>query len=289
MDDALAVDHHVHLLHRQPVQPHGLDDLQALVHQGSRVDGDFCTHAPVGVFQGIGGGDGLQLLIGAAEEGTAGAGQQQPPDLIAVPAALETLENGAVLGVHGDDVRAAALRLGHDQLPGADQGLLIGQGDAFFLPDGGQGGLQAHAAHNGGDHGVGLGQLSRQQQALRPRLHPDVRVRQAQAQLPGGVPVVQHRQGGVKLPCLLLQQVHLAVGGQGRHGKAQLPGHLQGLAADGAGGAQQGNGFCHVAILLMPFMPPTPAAGRTAPGRQKARCRTGPARRRDPAADGHSP
>ena len=238
------------------------------------------------MLQGIGGSDPLQVPEAAAEEGAAGAGQQQPPDLIPVPAALETLENGAVLGVHGDDVRPPALRLGHDQLPGADQGLLIGQGDAFFLPDGGQGGLQAHAAHNGGDHGVGLGQLGRQQQTLRPLRHPDIRIRQPQAQLTGGVPVIQHRQLGVKLPGLPLQQVHLAVGGKGRHGKAQLTGHLEGLAADGAGGAQQRDGFCHG---RPPLTPPGPAAGRTAPGRQTARCRTGPARRRGPAAGVRNP
>ena len=128
---------------------------------------------------------------------------------------------------------------------------------------------------------IGGDQLGRQQQTLRPLRHPDIRIRQPQAQLTGGVPVIQHRQLGVKLPGLPLQQVHLAVGGKGRHGKAQLTGHLEGLAADGAGGAQQGDGFCHE---RPPLTPPGPAAGRTAPGRQTARCRTGPARRRGPAA-----
>ncbi|CAN4043729.1 Molybdenum transport system permease protein modB, partial [Dysosmobacter welbionis] len=41
VDDALPVDHHRHLVQRQTVEAHGLDDLQPLVHQRGAVYGDL--------------------------------------------------------------------------------------------------------------------------------------------------------------------------------------------------------------------------------------------------------
>ncbi|CAN3971336.1 Transcriptional regulator, AlpA family, partial [Dysosmobacter welbionis] len=67
----------------------------------------------------------------------AGTGQDQPPDLPAVGAALKALEDGRVLRVHRHDLGAVRIRRIHHQLSGADQRLLVGQGDALSLPDGG--------------------------------------------------------------------------------------------------------------------------------------------------------
>ena len=63
---------------------------------------------------------------------------------------------------------AVLLGLGHDQLPGADQGFLVGKADSLPRPDGGQGGLKPQHAHHGGNHRVGLGQRRRGGQ--KPRL-----------------------------------------------------------------------------------------------------------------------
>ena len=135
------MDHRIHLGQGQAVQPHGLDDLQALVHKGCAVDGDFWPHFPIGVLQGVCLGHMGQSFPVHAEEGTAGAGKQQAANLFPVRAAHKALKNGGMLGIHGDNLRAASFRLGHHQLPGADQGLLVGKADALLCPDGGEGGL----------------------------------------------------------------------------------------------------------------------------------------------------
>ena len=138
---ALPVDDHIHLLQRHPIQPHGFDDLQSLIHQGGAVDGDLRAHLPVGMLQGIGLGHGFQLLAALAEEGAAGAGQNQPFDLPFVTASHEALVNRGVLGVHGNDFRLVLFRFRHHQFPGADQGLLVGKTDALARPNGRQRGL----------------------------------------------------------------------------------------------------------------------------------------------------
>ena len=76
MDNALALHHDLDLLGGQAEQPDRLDQLQALVHQGGRIDGDLGTHVPVGVLEGIGLGLAPQLLGLHAEEGAAGGRQQ---------------------------------------------------------------------------------------------------------------------------------------------------------------------------------------------------------------------
>ena len=120
------------------------------------------------MLQGIGLGHMLKLLPLHAEEGAAGAGQQNAPDLPPVAAAHETLKNCGMLGVHGHDLRAVLLRLGHHQLSGADQRFLVGKTDPLLCPDGSQRGLQAHHAHHSGDDAVHALQRCRADQSLFP-------------------------------------------------------------------------------------------------------------------------
>ena len=54
MHDRLRVNHHVDLLAGKIEQPAGFDDLQGLVHEGGRIDGNFRPHVPSGVGQGLG-------------------------------------------------------------------------------------------------------------------------------------------------------------------------------------------------------------------------------------------
>ena len=51
VDDRLRVHDHVDALVRRPEQVVGLDDLEALVHQRRRVDGDLGAHRPSGVLE----------------------------------------------------------------------------------------------------------------------------------------------------------------------------------------------------------------------------------------------
>src|SRR5690606_24405662 len=101
VDDALGVDHGVYPLVGQVEEPMGLDDLQALVHQGGGVDGDFAPHAPGGVSHRLFDGDCCQFSRGGVAEGAAGGGQGDPFDLGLLVSNGEALPDGAVLAVDG--------------------------------------------------------------------------------------------------------------------------------------------------------------------------------------------
>ena len=51
--DRLRMNQHLNLIGFYPEEPFGFNDLEALVHHRSRVDGDLGTHIPCGVPQGI--------------------------------------------------------------------------------------------------------------------------------------------------------------------------------------------------------------------------------------------
>ena len=230
----------------------------------------------------------LQFRQFPSIEGSAGAGEKDFFDLFPPPAALQALEDGGMLAVHRHDLRAIAVGGGHHQLPGADQGLLVGKGDALALPDGGQGGLQPHHAHDGGEDGVGLGQRGRRQQPLLPREDLRLRVRQADAELRRRLFVRQNGQVGMKLPHLPLHPLHAGVGRQGCHAQPQLPDHVQGLAADGAGGTQYRNGIRHSLVPIPEIIPAAPPGG-TQRAPQRSHCQSGPAPRRGPAGACRNP
>ena len=140
VDHALGVDHHLDLIRRHAKEVHGLHKLQALVHQGGAVHRDLGAHAPVGMAHRLLRGDILQFLPASAPEGAAGAGKQDLFELSLSPA-HQALEDGGMLRVHRHDLRALFPGAGHHQIARADQGLLVGQGDAFFLRDGREGRL----------------------------------------------------------------------------------------------------------------------------------------------------
>ncbi|MPM40317.1 hypothetical protein SDC9_86957 [bioreactor metagenome] len=140
MDYTLPVDDHRYFFDRHLIQRHGLDAFQPLVHQGSRVDGHLGSHAPVWMLQRLLRRDPGQALPAPAEKRAAGGGEYQPPDLSPVPTALQTLKNCRMLGIHRQNFPAAPPDSFGYQRPGADQGLLVGQGNALAGVGGGQGG-----------------------------------------------------------------------------------------------------------------------------------------------------
>ena len=143
-----------------------------------------------------------------------------------------------MLGVHRNDLGAVLLGLGHDQLPGADQGFLVGKADSLPRPDGGQGGLKPQHAHHGGNHRVGLGQRRGGQKPRLSMLNLDLRqVGKPRPKLGSQLRRGYHGQRRVELAALLLHQVQAAAAGEGSHGKSQVLHHGKGLAPDGAGGA----------------------------------------------------
>ena len=249
MDHALGVDDNGDVVRGDPKQMHGLHEFEALVHHGRAVDGDLRAHAPVGVPDRLLGCHVLKLCPRLPAEGAAGAGQQ---DLVQLPGLSphEALEDGRVLGVHRDDLGAHLSGAPHDDLARADKGLLVGKGDALSPVDGGEGGFEADGAGDRGHDAVGLRECRGLDQALHAGAHADIRVGHGDFKLLRRVLVVHGDEGGFELSGLLLEQVDLSLGGQGRDAHADVLGRGEGLPADGAGAAQDGNGFDHVVFPL---------------------------------------
>ena len=169
----------------------------------------------------------LQFSPCLSEKRSSGAGEDETPDLPPVPAALEGLKERRVLRVHGQDLRAEIPGLLHYQLSGTHQGLLVGQGDALALPDGGHGGPQPDHPNHRCEHSVGGGQLRRLQQALHPGGHPHRSVRQPDPQV-GRRPLIHHnRQLRLELPNLLLHPRRVEVGRQSGRFHAAGGNHVQ--------------------------------------------------------------
>ena len=106
VDDAFALDDNLNFILRQTEQPRCLDQFKTLVHQGRRVDGDLCPHIPVGMLERIRLGLGAQLLGRHTKEGTAGGSQQDLFQRFGAVGILQTLEDGAVFAVHGQQMHA---------------------------------------------------------------------------------------------------------------------------------------------------------------------------------------
>ena len=89
-----------------------------------------------------------------------------------------------------------------------------------------------------GDHRFRLRDHGGVHQSICTGQHLYSRVLQANCQFLCGCFLRHHRQAGTELPALCLHSLHVGIGGQCRHPQAQLFRHIQGLSADGAGGAQ---------------------------------------------------
>ena len=156
-----------------------------------------------------------------------------------------------MLRVHGDYLRPLLPGSGHDDVPGADQGLLVGQGYALSLVYGRQGGSEPHGAGHGGDHAVRLLQGGGLDEALHAGAHTDVRVRHGSLESLCRLPVVHRHEGRVQPPGLLFQHIYLPVCGESGHPYAGVLRHGNGLPAYGAGAAQYGYGFYHNIFLFI--------------------------------------
>ena len=158
-----------------------------------------------------------------------------------------------MLGIGRQQATAAALQFGQNHRSSGNQRLLVGQGQILASPDGGQGGQQAGATDDAGDDQLGTGPGGHRTDPL-PAPQQLGQARRPLAGLQGRQPLLQLPESarigqgnslrGVALD-LLDQQRQVVAGAQGHHPEAirKLRNDVQGLGADGAGGAQHGNGF----------------------------------------------
>ena len=99
VDDRFGVDDDLDLLGRQAEQPAGLDHLQGLVHQRGGIDGDLRPHAPGRVAQGLLDGDVRPARPGCVPRKGPPLAVSTMRSTVAGRAALDRLEDGAVLAV----------------------------------------------------------------------------------------------------------------------------------------------------------------------------------------------
>ena len=187
--DALRVNNHLYIVRADGKEVHRLYKLQALVHHRRAVNGYFRAHAPVGVLDRLLRRDVFQLRARPAAKRSAAAGEQQLFQL-ALSAPHEALEDGGMLGIDGDYLRAPLRCAAHDYLPRADKRLLICQRDALFRVYRGERRAQPYRAGHGGDNAVCLIERRRLDEPLYAGADADVRIRHGKLELLCGALIV---------------------------------------------------------------------------------------------------
>ena len=251
MHDALALDNDLNLFRRQAEQPHGLDQLQTLVHQGGRVNGDLCPHVPVGVLEGVSFGLAAQLLGLHPEEGTAGSREQDLGQAGGALLILQALENGRVLTVHRQQLYTMLCHGLCDQMAAGDKALLVGKRQIMAAFNGAQAGTQTRNAHHAVQHHIGAVQCGQLLEPLRPYQQPGRICTTGKLRIqPAGCIRIGHTDiTRMKLLDLLQNFIHMAVGGKAEHLVPLSPDHIQTLGADGTGRTQQRDSFRHHTFL----------------------------------------
>ena len=132
MHGALGVDDDLDTVRDRLEQPARLDDLERLVHHGSRVDRDLRTHLPVRMGAGRLGGHGPEVLGRPMAKRTAGSGEENPPHAGPRRARRKALEDGVVLAVDGNELGSALAYRIHEEPPRHDQCFLVREQDPLF-------------------------------------------------------------------------------------------------------------------------------------------------------------
>ena len=251
MHDALALHHDLDLLRRQAEQPHCLDQLQTLVHQGGRVNGDLCAHVPVGVLEGIRLGLTAQLLGLHPEEGAAGCREQDLGQAGGTLLILQALEDGRMFTVHRQQLYTMLCHGLCDQMAAGDKTLLVGKGQIMPAFDRAQAGTKACNAHHAVQHHIGAVQCGQLLEPFRPYQQPGRICTTGKLRIqPAGRIRVGHADiARMKLFDLLQDLVYMAVGRKAEHLIALCTDHIQTLGANGTGRTQQSDFFRHHIFL----------------------------------------
>ena len=246
---------HLNLTRLHAEEPFSLDHLEALVHHRGRVDGNLSAHVPSRMAQGVGLRHPCQLVGGHQAEGTSAGREQDLVDRVTV-LADETLEDGRVLAVDGQDGHVILLCQLQDELAGHDQRLLVGKGDGLAGTDGMNRRRKACKAHHRRENhvdGLGLHNLV-EGPCAGIYLHVGQVLHQVSEPLVVGL-VGDDHGGRLPLVGLCSQLLHAVVGRQTVHliAVAMLADHLQGLCADAPCGAQYGYLFALHSLCFVLF------------------------------------
>ena len=195
-----------------------------------------------------------------------------------------------MLGIHRNNLCTIAFGLRHHQFPGADQGFLVGKTDAFFCPDGSQGGPESHHTHHSGNHAVRLGNLGRFNQSGFSPAYPNGKVCDFPGQGLGRFFRCHDSQLRLKLPALLGHALDTCSRRQGHYlNFRQMGDNIQALPANGAGRAKNADIVYH-SLFLITQLPPESTAKMLPSGAPPSPANpAGPEHRRVRESGCHSP
>ena len=217
----------------------GLDHLETFVHQRGRVDGYLIPHRPGRMGKGLIPGHRRQLLACLASKRTTRAGDDGGADRF-VSRRLDELKERRVLGVHRQDADVVPGGKIHDEIAGAHNALLVGQGQRTFDFERRDGRFESGESHDRVEDQVRVHLADEARGRPGARAHPQLRVeRQAgrRRALVFDGDIRDPQRGG-----LLEQAWDVPRARKSRDGKAGRSGYdLQSLHADGARGAEDEN------------------------------------------------
>ena len=151
MDGALRLHHHLYAVVRHSEQMMRLDNLQTLVHERGRIDGDLRPHVPCGMRQRLLHRDICKFFARFAAERATGRRNPQATYLCGV-FAQQALVDGAMLGVDGK--QRLVRTQGHQQVTAHDQRLLVRQCQLTAGLQRGIAGAQTGGTHQRVDHQI---------------------------------------------------------------------------------------------------------------------------------------
>ena len=232
MYQTLRLHHDADFFHRHTEQKTCLDHLQPLVYQCRGVDSDFRSHAPVRVLQRILRAYIFQFFPFSAPERTAGSSN---PKLVDFPvlSALQTLEQRAVLTVNRKNLHMVFRRQRHNQMPGCDQSLLIGQRNVLSCLYGRHGRTDSDHADNRSNQNIRFRHLRHFDQSIHTGSHTGIRICDPHPQIRCRLFGSGNRQKRMKFPHLLFQKLHIPVRRKpGYLNITVFSYHIQGLCPD---------------------------------------------------------
>ena len=208
MNHALTVNKNVYFIGWHVKEPRRFDKLKSLVHHCSRIDGNFCAHAPVGMLERLLDGDIFQVIACSVEERTAGSSQNKTFDALFSGASLKRLEYCGMFAVDRENRHTLFFGAGCDKLAAGDKSLLVGEGNIIARLDSGKGRLETGYADNTVEHLIGI-ELSRDAYALFAAEHFCIGIGDFYSEFRRSVLIGDSRYLGLKLPYLLFEQVDI--------------------------------------------------------------------------------
>ena len=232
------MDDHLDPVVRQAEQVMGLDQLEPLVHERGRVDGDLRAHRPGGMLQRALARDARELGCGEAAKRAARRGDDDPLHR-SVGRPLQALGESRMLAVNGQQLPACAITRLEHQRAARDEALLVGQGHVRAALERCEGGCEPGRPHHGVQHHVGTAAAHQLCRRIGPLQH---RARELRSRQGRGCRVCQGDGVRTLFAGGCHQRAGAGRGGQAAQREAGMVAHdLERLHPHRAGRAQDGN------------------------------------------------